>query len=467
MWKKLFAAAASLGLTAAAATAQQPGGAASPFLPPDPVSPPPGLPADELNPAPPRPKSRPPAPNALEVEGFRGGVFVPDPEPIPGLIGAVPAGGQGQPGRPADPSPPAVGGVFDPAFVPIFEDFARGPARAPNPGPARVWVWGSGEILLGTGTGTRVPSLITTGPAAAGLFNAGALGQPGTVVLFGGRRMLDDWRAGVRAELGVWFGRDHLWGASARFYSLFSTSEQFEGVSDGANVINLPQAIPVGGVRTQFPAYAAFPGVTIGSAFATAQTQFAGGDLNLRRVLHSDPRLRIEAFGGYRQLHLGDELGDSFRVQSAVIPFPTAPILIGDDSIRTRNNFYGAQLGGLGSVVSGRWSFQGTMATALGVTASDFDFSRTRLATVGAVPPVVLEQVTDGGRVNYLGVVSEGGVRVGFRLAAHAKVTCGYTALYWWNVRRASEQFDLSATPSTRTTYYLAHMFSAGLDVRF
>jgi hypothetical protein len=276
----------------------------------------------------------------------------------------------------------------------------------------------------------------------------------------------------MRTEFGLWFGPAHVWGASARYYSLFSTSEQFNAIGDGVTIINVPQRITVvtvGGVVTQIPIYVSFPeeipgtGAITGTVATTAQTTFAGGDLNLRRLLVSNDLFRVELFTGYRQMHLGDELGTTFRTSGT----PTGrPAFVGDDSIRTRNNFYGTQIGGLGSIALGRVTLQGTSAVAFGMNASDLDFSRSRTVRIESVVSFV-ERRTTGGRVNYFSVVAEGGVRLGFRVADHAKLTVGYTGIYWSNVRRAQEQYDLSPTPTGGTTHFYTNMMSLGAEVRY
>jgi len=201
----------------------------------------------------------------------------------------------------------------------------------------------------------------------------------------------------------------------------------------------------------------------VGTVATTAQTTFTGGDLNLRRVLVSNNDFRFELFGGYRQMHLGDELGAAFRASGGL---GAVILLAGDDSIRTRNNFYGGQLGGLGSIALGRFTIQGQSAFAVGVNASDLDFERTRLATVGTTV-VPLVQSTTGGRDDLFSVAAEGGVRLGFRVTDHAKLTVGYTAIYWSNVRRAQEQFNLSNTPTGGTTHLFTNLMSLGGEVRY
>ena len=209
--------------------------------------------------------------------------------------------------------------------------------------------------------------------------------------------------------------------------------------------------------------FVGFPGVSVGTVATTAQTTFTGGDLNLRRLLVSNPDFRFELFAGYRQMHLGDELGATFRASGGL---GAVLLLAGDDSIRTRNNFYAGQVGSLGSVAMGRFTLQGQSAFAIGVNASDLDFARTRIATIGTTAiPIV--QTTDGGRLNFFSVAAEGGVRLGFRVTEHAKLTVGYTGIYWSKVRRAQEQYDLSDTPTGGITHFYTNMMSLGGEVRY
>ncbi len=459
MWKKLIAALVGLGLSTGAAIAQTPPPADTPSLTSD--QPQYAL-ADKSRKGPATPES------LMEAEGFRGSIFAtplpPSPRqtliPMGGPLAApiiLPSGTNKHGQQTFDIIP--AGDQFDPSAAKSGEEFVWG---KPVMGPQRVWVWGSAELLLGNTSGVNVAPLVTTGPASAGV-TAGAVGSPLTTVLFGGQKMLDNWRTGLRVEVGTWFGPAHVWGASARFYSLFSTSDQLVGEGNGTNVVNLPQLVSVGGVPTQVPVFVGFPGLTVGSVATTVQTTFTGGDLNLRRLLISNESFRFELFGGYRQLHLGDELGAAFRASGGL---GAVLQLAGDDSVRTRNNFYGGQVGSLGSLAFGRWSLQGQSSVALGINASDLDFSRTRQATIGTTI-VPLVQTSTGGRVNYFAVVAEGGLRLGFRVTDHAKLTVGYTGIYWSNVRRAQEQFNLSATPTSGTTHFYTNLLSLGAEVRY
>ena len=390
-------------------------------------------------------------PNSLEADGFRGPIYTPS-APAP-QAGAGPGNADGQP-------------AF--VWVPTGEDGAAqdlDEMTNPKQGPWHAWV--SAETLIGTTRGVNVPPAITTGSAAPGIPNAATVGQPGTLPLFGGRRMLDDWRAGFRTELGLWLDNDHRWAVFGRFYSLFSVSDQFVG-GGGATIVNVPQVVPNSGFGSQTPIYVTFPGVTTGSASATVQTTFTGGDISVKRGFRTaDDLFRFEVFGGYRQLYLGDDLGIGFRAATVGSNPITAPFIVGSDNLHTRNDFYGGQLGGWGSVLLGRWTVQGLASAAIGVTASDLELTRARVLSLAGSTPLPVVASTTGGRVDYFGFVAEGGARVTFRVTERARLMAGYTMMYWPNVRRAPQQFTLGPVLSGGTTDFITHIVTIGADFRF
>lgn len=436
-WKQLFAAVAGVGLSAVAAVAQ-----------------------------PPRP-----GPSSLEAEGFRGAIFA-----TPGSgREVVPAAAEDSPprflpdvlpfgGAEAAEGPPATNAPAAPSVATRVEELLIGPGSL----SPRWRVWAGAEVLLGTGRPVSVPPVVTTGPASDGLLTAGALGQPNTVPLFGGRKMLGDWRGGLRTEVGFWFDPRHTTGVAGRFYSLYSTSDQLVGAGNGLNVVNLPQLVSVNGAVVQFPIYVGFPGVTTGTVSTTAQTMFAGGDLSLRSVMRQGPRWRLDALFGYRQLYLRDELGADFTVVGTpAIPGLGAAAATGGDNVRTRNHFFGPQFGTVGSVVRGRWLWQGLAAVGLGANVSELDFDRTRVVTAGAVGTVPLAPAFVRSSTTYFGVVAEGGLKLAYRVTDRTRLTFGYTYLSWWNVRRAPEQFTIGPTLTGDTTHYHAHMLSWGAEFRY
>jgi hypothetical protein len=503
MWKKLFAAVTGLGLTAGAVRAGDPLFSNSGFF--DVEQPATSQPGSSQQPT----QNRYPfwrwlrpttstRPSSLEEDGFRGSVFETQTYPLSQTgSGVVRTSGQGPritmlpdvvaPETPVPNTTPTVSPKLNtPAGTLLLADgsllvpsgttpdgetiYEAVPANRVKIDPVKTpsWrVWGSAEVLLGMTRHVNTPPLVTTGPSSAGVGTAGALGQSSTVPLFGGDGLLDGWRAGVRAELGAWFDNSHTWGAEFRFYSLYSTSDQFAVQGNGNTVVNLPQFTTFGPGAVQFPIYASFPGLFAGSVAANAQTSFSGGDLSLRRSLGQSSLGRFDMLFGYRQLHLGDVVGDDFNITTPLLTGAAATNLLGNDSVRSRNNFYGGQLGGVYTVTRKRLSLEGLVAVALGVNVSDLDFDRTRQLNVGTVASIPLVQTSIADRATYFGVATEGGVKVGYQLTDHVKLTFGYTGLYWWNLRRAQEQYTLSPTLTGRTTYFYTHMFSWGAEFRF
>lgn len=371
----------------------------------------------------------------------------------------------------ADPTTaPQPDDFHGPIFAPVTDDdpFTRPiPRPFARPGPAPWYAWGGAEVLYGAGRGVAVPPLVTTGPLTAGLLPPGTPGQPGTTVLFGGRRLLDDWRVGLRAELGLWLDASHTWGTLARFYSLFSAEEQVVASGTGTNVVSLPQFLPADGQLVPLPIIVSLPGLVTGSATASVGTTFGGGDIGLRRRLTQTPSGRIDGWVGYRQLYLGDRLGTAFTASTSLLPLPLPLTLTGFDDVRTRNHFYGAHVGSIGSLARGRWMVQALGAVALGVTVNELDYERVRLLGLGPTPLLPLEQTALSDRTTYLGVAAEGGIKLHLLLTEYARLTFGYTTLYWWNVRRAAEQYQLGPALADRTTHFGIHTLAWGVELRF
>src|SRR5262245_16532969 len=101
------------------------------------------------------------------------------------------------------------------ALMAILVAVKSAQAQTPNPSPVqsdslnseRLWV--EAEFLLWWMRGDRVPPLVTGSPPGAPIGQAGVLGVPGTVVLFGGERTNSDARSGGRLTIGVWLDDEH------------------------------------------------------------------------------------------------------------------------------------------------------------------------------------------------------------------------------------------------------------------
>jgi hypothetical protein len=335
------------------------------------------------------------------------------------------------------------------------------------------------DFLLWATQGPSAPPVVTTGPAALGPGIAGAPGAPGTLALLGGARVLNDMRPGFRFDFFLPVAADGHWGVGTRFEMLGQSADSTAVIGTGANVVNVPQVFAVGGLPVPTPVYVSFPGLTAGTATASTQTNFLGGDLTLRRALAAGDAVRLDALVGYRYLHLGDRLSSSWDVFSPAALPPVGPRLMGEDSVRTRNDFHGALLGLGSSAAFGRLTVSGRMAVSLGGTVSERDQSRTRVLFPGATglgvvaalgPPAAqlpLGTVAASDETTPFAVVPEFGVKLGWRAGNSLHLTAGYSFLYWSRVRRAQDQYDLSPTLADRTTDVWVQGVNLGVEWRY
>lgn len=333
------------------------------------------------------------------------------------------------------------------------------------------------DFLLMATRSAAAPPVVTTGPAALGFGAAAVPGQPGTYALLGGRRVHTEMRPGFRFEGSLPLTGDGRWGISTRVEVLGESADRLETIADGTAVVNVPQVFTIAGVPLQVPVYVGFPGLTVGTVTGRSQTNYLGGDVTLRRALTAGDAVRLDALVGYRVLHLGDQLESSWDVFSPTLPPPIGPRVMGEDSVRTRNDFHGLLLG-LGSAARfGKWTVTGRAAVSLGGTSSERDQSRTRMSFTGTngvtaavgLPAIQVPLGTTAfaDEASGFAVVPEANVKVGWRAAEYLHLTAGYSFTYWSRVRRAPEQYDLSGTLADRTTDFWAQGLSLGVEWRY
>lgn len=109
------------------------------------------------------------------------------------------------------------------------------------PPTAAPCAFGSVEYLLWWLSDGSTPPLVSTGNPADTF--PGAIGQPGTQVLFGGPNALQFGTfSGLRATVGFWLGQDQDWGVELSGFLLERRAVQFASASDAAG--NPPIYVP-------------------------------------------------------------------------------------------------------------------------------------------------------------------------------------------------------------------------------
>jgi hypothetical protein len=311
--------------------------------------------------------------------------------------------------------------------------------------------WLSADYLLWWTKGDQLPALATTGSRNDAF--PGALGQPGTQVLFGGN-INDEVRSGARFRGGYWFTRDQTFGLDGTFFFLGGQSGHFGDISQGTPILTRPYFNVNRNQEEAFPV--AFPGQQSGSIVGSVTSHLWGGDTNLRGMLCRGPSYQVSLLGGFRFLNLSDSLRmkevDTFGPQAMSDPSLWATVA---DHFHTSNQFYGGQIGTDVMWSRGRFFVDILGKIALGTSVeratingwSSYATSDGQSGRIGAGQLALPSNIGSYGQSKFA-VVPEIGVNLGYAVTRHIRLTFGYTFLYWSSVFRVGDQIDRNLNPT-------------------
>ncbi|MBI3407262.1 MAG: BBP7 family outer membrane beta-barrel protein [Planctomycetes bacterium] len=365
----------------------------------------------------------------------------------------------------------------------------------------------SAEYLYWWTRGQRIPPLVTTGSVNDPEDIRGALGAPGTQILFGNQRLDPLGQSGGRFTVGYWFDECCEWALEGNYFFLGRNQQSFLATSDQFPVIARPFFnINTG---TQDRQLTASPGTTPGDVFKlTGQiavnlpTRLQGAELNLKRKWLESCDFQVNLLAGFRYLDLQEGLviqenGQSQQAVAGTNLFDPGTFFQVRDSFGTRNTFYGGQIGASAEWKRDRWFVEGRVKIALGVTheSLSIDGGQTFLSPNGTVTNFtggLLAVPSNIGRFSRdrFSVVPEVGVKLGYQVTDNVRVFVGYDFLYWSDVIRPGDQVDtvvnVTQVPNFcqnpafcppnpaqrpavlfRTSNFWAQGVSAGVEVRY
>jgi hypothetical protein len=318
---------------------------------------------------------------------------------------------------------------------------------APAYGPLGVWF--DADYLLWWTKDAHVGALATP-PVSS---SAGAIGPASAQTLFGGGDVDFGARSGGRFTLGVWFVDSQVLGLEGSYFFLAdrTTSLAF-GLEDTSS-----------------------PGAPQGTFAVSLSNELQSAEINLVATMAKSTCCRLEVLSGFRFLELEDRL-------HALQDFTSADGSEDDlweDVIRTRNDFYGGQVGLRAEWIHDRLSLDAWGKVALGVTNQQvaFDGALTQTLTgqvtdsFGNVIQTVQVNQSSGGLIfqptsfhrDRFTVVPEVGVSAGCQLTSYLRASLGYSFLYWSSVARAGDQ----TTGVPKATDFWAQGLNVGLSFRF
>jgi hypothetical protein len=392
-------------------------------------------------------------------------VFVaPPPQPIKGPI-------TGEPAPTLDTNPwtgaPLEGAVMDPvASGPLPEGLTDDLGGIGGGGPTQGYrFYGSAEYLLWWVRGFYLPPLVTTGPATVNEDIRGALGAPGTTLLFGNTNTPSGPISGARFTAGWFLGPCSPWAVEVSGFFLGRQTGDFNTNSAQNPVI----ARPFFNVNTGMfdRELTATPGILPTDAFMLrgaidvhSTSQLWGLEANLKRILCCGCNYNLSGLVGFRYLDLREGLTITENVTSLAAVQGTNVFDPGNqitvvDSFQTHNRFYGGQLGLQGEVRRGRWFLGGNVKLGIGQNHETITISGSQTVETLAG----MRQTFNGGLLalpsnsgtfsrDQISFVPQVGLKVGYALTTNLRVFFGYDFLYWTNVVRPGDQIDLALNTS-------------------
>jgi hypothetical protein len=286
------------------------------------------------------------------------------------------------------------------------------------------------------------PPLVTGSLATTGV--PGALGQPGTVVLFGNPNLGNNFHSGLRLTAGYWFDDDQSFGIEGSGFALVQRGVHFGVGSNGTPGIFRPFfSANAGGEAAE---KVAFPGEIAGAVTADLTSRLWGAEANLRGNICCGPCYRIDLIGGFRFLGLQENLQISEDLHSLT---DGGGSFLVSDRFRADNRFYGGQIGAIAEWHVGRWSFDWSCKLGLGWTheivgISGATLTNTPGAGMNLQPGGLLALGSNIGRFdrNRFAFVPETGLGVSYQLTDSLRVFAGYDFFYWSSVVRPGQQID-------------------------
>ncbi|MBY0512448.1 MAG: BBP7 family outer membrane beta-barrel protein, partial [Gemmataceae bacterium] len=330
----------------------------------------------------------------------------------------------------------------DPALPPAGVPAVERVCAATQP-EATSRFWASADYLLWWQKSPRTAPLIV-GVPGANIQNVGGALPAGTVPVFPNGDTLDFGAfSGVRVSAGFYLNRN--WGIEASGFVLEEKNKS-GGASGDGSLLSSGVALPYtqAGTGTPIALFTNLPGVYAGGSSATASSQVWSGEVNARLDWYRLFCDRCDLIGGFRYIGLRDDLG-----ATSTSTFPNGNVTTISDSFRTRNNYYGAQVGyrsawygrKLSADLSMKWGIgvvhqevtaagSNTFAPAGGAASTENGGLYARDANLGTFE-------RDKFAFNY-----ELGVNLGYQITPRVRAQVGYTINYLSSVARAGDMVD-------------------------
>ncbi len=358
-------------------------------------------------------------------------------------------------------------------------------------GGSRTWV--TADYLQWWTKGNRIPALVTSSPNGTLQTSAGILGAAGTQTLFGGDKIANEERSGLRINFGTWLDDCQQTGIEGNYFSVFnegSTNSFFGQTTGGAGSGTPILARPFFDVNanTENARLASFVGIADGSITVASSSELHSAGVLLRQHMRSGSRGRIDLVGGYRffRFREGLRIDENFVSTAAGGGIAMGTAIDVYDSFETENDFHGGEFGLAANFDGDRWGLELLGKFAIGNIHRTVNINGQ--TTVTTPPPGATTNTATGGLLalssnigqtteNDLAILPEFGANLTFDLNDRIQLRAGYTALALNNVARTGAQIDRSintnlipggsgagAAMPSRPRYSLSRFWAQGVN---
>jgi hypothetical protein len=319
--------------------------------------------------------------------------------------------------------------------------------------------WARVEYLLWWVKNTPVPvPLVTTGnpnvgfdPNSVNTVNtAGAIGQPGTLVLVGDHSINSEPFSGMRLTLGCWVDQDELFGVEGSGFVLERLTNIFTAASDKAG--NPPLYFPIfstiAAAERGIPIADPLRGFS-GAVGVNSSLKLWGAECNGIVTLMRNTGLEFTLLAGLRYADLRENL----QIYNTTTDLVFDNVTHLNDAFDTINQFYGGQIGSRLALQRDHFSVDITGKVALGSTHQVVDIlgNITQAGPNPLVPPglgtfpggLFTQSSNIGHRTaNRFTVLPSLELKLGYEISHRTRVFAGYDILYWNRVVRPGNQVN-------------------------
>jgi hypothetical protein len=320
--------------------------------------------------------------------------------------------------------------------------------------------WGGGELLRWRQKDLRlaIPIISTGAPNSFGI-----LSDSSSRVLLGNEDLNLGEHYGGRFTVGAGIVPAGV-GVEASMFFMERAKYKFQFASDAAGNPTLARPVIDSNTGQETSSLISSPGAFAGNAQVAGASRLWGAEINLFKGKVACDHIFGDWLIGFRYLDLDETLiisQQSQLLEGGTSGFlgdiigPGSIITIGD-SFRTRNQFYGGQLGtqwevrywGFFVYVMGKVAIGNVHQSidAQGGSSVLMPGNTAAMSTPGGLLALASNSVHTS-RDSFT-FVPEGNLNVGYEFGKHLRIYAGYTFLYWDDVLRPGQQLDRRVNPT-------------------